>query len=453
MSQNQTVGQLKGSLGIMDVVMITVSGVTPASSIFVIAPFAIQSAGSGSFLSFVFAGILAAALALCYAELGAAHPSAGGEYTIIQRLFGRTAGLQMYLFVLCMLLFIPAVLATGAATYLNSALGTHFDSASVALVIVVLSYAIGVLDIKTNALLTGAFLGLELLVLAIIGWLGFSQQHQATSILLHPQMPDAKGVLTGVPFGVIIAMVGTALFSYNGYGAAIYLAEDMHKTGKPLAIAILLTLVIVILMELLPMTALLLGAPSLETLAKSADPISYVITQLGSPGLARVISAGIFLSVFNAIIAIVVQNARFLFASGRDGMWTARLNKALVQLHPRFGTPWVATLLFAAPSALLTFNSNLGELTSFTVIILLLAYISMAIASLFSRHSETHHPYLMPLWPVPSLLVLAGSGYTLWTILQGSSTRDLVIVTGIIVAGLLMSFTTHRARKPATAST
>ena len=453
MSQNQTAGQLKGSLGILDVVMITVSGVTPASSIFVIAPFAIQSAGSGSFLSFVIAGVLAAALALCYAELGAAHPSAGGEYTIIQRLFGRTAGLQMYLFVLCMLLFIPAVLATGAATYLNTALGTHFDSASVALVIVVLSYAIGVLDIKTNALLTGAFLGLELLVLVIIGWLGFSQPHQTADVLLHPQMLDAKGVLSGVPFGVIIAMVGTALFSYNGYGAAIYLAEDMHKTGKPLAIAILLTLVIVVLMELLPLTALLLGAPSLEALAKSADPISYVITQLGSPGLARVISAGIFLSVFNAIIAIVVQNARFLYASGRDGMWTARLNKALIQLHPRFGTPWIATLLFAAPSALLTFNSNLGELTSFTVIIILLTYISMAIASLFSRHSETHHPYLMPVWPVPSLLVLAGGGYTLWTILHGSSTRDLLIVSGIIVAGVLMSLTTHRQRKPATAST
>jgi hypothetical protein len=35
-----------------DVVAITVSAVTPASSVFVIAPFAIQQAGSGAFLSF-----------------------------------------------------------------------------------------------------------------------------------------------------------------------------------------------------------------------------------------------------------------------------------------------------------------------------------------------------------------------------------------------------------------
>lgn len=452
MSNQSNAGQLKGSLGIMDVVMITVSGVTPASSIFVIAPFAIQSAGSGSFLSFIFAGLIAAALALCYAELGAAHPSAGGEYTIVQRLFGQAAGLQMYLFVLCMLLFIPAVLATGAATYLNSALGTNFDSATVALVVVVLSYAIGILDIKTNPLVTGAFLALEVLVLLIVVWLGFSHPHQSVDVLTHPQMLDAQGGLADVPFGIIVAMVGTALFSYNGYGAAIYLAEDMHKTGRPLAIAILLTLIIVVLMELVPLTALLLGSPSLTELAKSSDPISYVITQLGNPTLARIISAGIFLSVFNAIIAIVVQNARFLYASGRDGLWNKGLNQALIKLHPKFGTPWVATLLFAIPSALLTFNSNLGELTSFTVIILLLAYMSMAISALFSRHTSTHHPYHMPLWPIPSLVVLLGGGYTLFTILKSSSAKDLIIVAGIIAFGLLMFVFKRQVNKTADAS-
>lgn len=82
----------KGNLSVLDVVMITASGVTPASSIFVIAPLAIANAGSGAFLSFLIAACVAAAIALCYAELGAAHPSAGGEYSIIKRLFGTCAG-------------------------------------------------------------------------------------------------------------------------------------------------------------------------------------------------------------------------------------------------------------------------------------------------------------------------------------------------------------------------
>ncbi|RBL65922.1 APC family permease, partial [Pseudomonas sp. MWU13-2625] len=124
-------GALKPTLSVFDVVAITVSGVTPASSVFVIAPFAIHQAGSGVFLAFVMAGLLALMFAFCYAELGRAHNSAGGEYVYAKRVFGGMAGYATFLTVLVMLLFIPPVLATGAATYLNNALGTNFDSQTV----------------------------------------------------------------------------------------------------------------------------------------------------------------------------------------------------------------------------------------------------------------------------------------------------------------------------------
>ena len=68
-------GVLKPTLSVFDVVAITVSAVTPASSVFVIAPFAIQQAGSGVFLAFVMAGLLALMFAFCYAELGRASIS------------------------------------------------------------------------------------------------------------------------------------------------------------------------------------------------------------------------------------------------------------------------------------------------------------------------------------------------------------------------------------------
>jgi hypothetical protein len=39
-------------------IFITLSGVTPASSVFIIVPVALVAAGSGSFLAFVFAAIV-----------------------------------------------------------------------------------------------------------------------------------------------------------------------------------------------------------------------------------------------------------------------------------------------------------------------------------------------------------------------------------------------------------
>ncbi|MBE0834333.1 amino acid permease, partial [Escherichia coli] len=129
-----------------DVVAITVSAVTPASSVFVIAPFAIQQAGTGAFWAFALAGVLALMFAWCYAELGRAHSTAGGEYVYAKRVFGGLAGYATFLTVLAMLLFIPPVLATGAATYLNATLGTHFDAQTVALAIVAFSYLLGILN-------------------------------------------------------------------------------------------------------------------------------------------------------------------------------------------------------------------------------------------------------------------------------------------------------------------
>ncbi|CAI0992736.1 APC family permease [Serratia grimesii] len=441
--------KFKGNLSVLDVVMITASGVTPASSIFVIAPLAIASAGSGAFISFLIAAFIAATIALCYAELGAAHPSAGGEYSIIKRLFGTLCGLQTYLFILSAALFVPAVLATGAVPYLNTALGTQFDASTAGMITILIGGACAIFNIKANALLTGTFLVVEIAVLGLIAWLGFSNPHQSADILTAPVMLNPEGVLAPVSVPLIVAMVGVALFSYNGYGAAVYMAEDMREQGKPMATAIMLTLVIVVLVELLPFTALLIGAPSLVEMAKQADPVGYVVSQLGGPTLARVVSGAIYLSVFNAIIAIVAQFSRMMFSSGRDGFWLPQVNRALKKIHPRFGTPWIATLLFGIPSALLAFCSNLGDLTSFTVILLLLVYIIMSIAALISRRRlHFHHPYLMPLWPLPVVIALLGCLYVLWTILIASSLKDFIIIAGILCFGLVLSYMHTRQTVP-----
>src|SRR5258708_9382978 len=62
---------LSRSIGILGNVFITLSGVTPASSVFIIVPVALVAAGSGSFLSFVFAAGVGVFMAFCWAGLAA----------------------------------------------------------------------------------------------------------------------------------------------------------------------------------------------------------------------------------------------------------------------------------------------------------------------------------------------------------------------------------------------
>ncbi|NBF03092.1 amino acid permease [Pseudomonas sp. Fl5BN2] len=438
-------GVLKPTLSVFDVVAITVSGVTPASSVFVIAPFAIHQAGSGVFLAFVIAGLLALMFAFCYAELGRAHNSAGGEYVYAKRVFGGMAGYATFLTVLVMLLFIPPVLATGAATYLNNALGSNFDSQTVALVIVVCSYLLGILNIKLNAWITGTCLLLEVAALLVIVWLGFGNAAQPLSILVHPQIVE-HGVLQMAPWALVIGAVGIGLFSYNGYGPAVLLAEDMKCKGRGVHKAVLWSLVLVVIIELVPITALLIGAPSLDAMLASPDPIGYLLTSHGNETLARVVSGGIFLSVFNAIVAIVIQIGRVVFSSGRDALWTPTINRLFTRIHPRWDSPWLATLFLAVPSAILSFSSNLADLTSFSVLLIMLVYLIVALSALMSRVllRDREHPYRMPLWPLPALLAVIGAGYLLINLFLEASLRDIMVIIGLLALSVILYGTNGR---------
>lgn len=432
-------GVLKPTLSVFDVVTITVSAVTPASSVFVIAPFAIQQAGSGVFLAFVIAGLLALMFAFCYAELGRAHNSAGGEYVYAKRVFGGMAGYATFLTVLVMLLFIPPVLATGAATYLNNALGTKFDSQTVALVIVVCSYALGILNIKLNAWITGTCLLLEVAALLVIVAIGFGHPVQPASVLFQPQIVE-NGVMHLAPWALVIGAVGIGLFSYNGYGPAVLLAEDMKCGGKGVHKAVLWSLGLVVVIELVPITALLIGAPSLSAMISSPDPIGYLLSSHGNETLSRLVSAGIFLSVFNAIVAIVIQIGRVVFSSGRDALWTPTINKLFTRIHPRWDSPWLATLFLAIPSALLSFSSNLADLTSFSVLLIIMVYLMVALSALMSRVllRDREHPYRMPLWPLPALAAVLGAGYLLVTALLAASGRDIMIIIGLLALSVTL---------------
>src|SRR5579863_1463233 len=80
------------SMKIFGVLLLTLSSVTPASSVFVIIPGVIQQAGSGVVLSLLAAGMVSFCMAFVYAELASAWPIAGGEYAMAGQALGPFAG-------------------------------------------------------------------------------------------------------------------------------------------------------------------------------------------------------------------------------------------------------------------------------------------------------------------------------------------------------------------------
>ena len=86
---------LTRSLGVVGVLLLTLSVATPASSVFVIIPGMLQEAGTGAIWATVAAALVCVATAYIYAELSSTWPVAGGEYVMVAQTLGPLAGFVM----------------------------------------------------------------------------------------------------------------------------------------------------------------------------------------------------------------------------------------------------------------------------------------------------------------------------------------------------------------------
>lgn len=428
--------ELSRSISVLGNVLITLSGVTPAASVFIIAPVALVAAGSGSLWSFVFAAVVGVLMAFCWAELGASFPIAGGDYALVGHSFkGKAAPLAgpvsfvTYALYVDFIAFIPATIALGAGTYF--AVVADVDPRYVGAVIMIIGAAVAVLKIRFNAVLTGVFLAIELAALLILTVLGLSHARNWSS-LAHPAIGGAHGGLVPVAFSGILALTAVAVFSYNGYANAVNFSEETAGPRRNIARAILWSLVITVLAELVPFASTIIGAPDLATFTTSAIPLQYFIEQTANTGLYDVISVGICLAILNAVIAIILGYGRILYSSARDRAFPGPVSRWLADLHPRFRSPWIATIFIGVLGAALCLGVPLDTLVNLTGASLVADYALVAIAALVARPTGATRDgaYKMPLWPLPPLLALAALGYV-FTQQTGLLLRVTLVTMGI----------------------
>jgi amino acid transporter len=398
----------------MGALLLTISSITPAVSVFVIVPSVIAQAGTGAFWSMVLGAVLCLPTAYVYAELGSAIPIAGGEYSMVGRTMGPAAGFVVLALNAFGVLLTASAFSLGASTYLSVVI-PGLDATAVAIAIIVITTLMGVLHIRTNAWITGVFLSLELLALVVLAVLGFWHIHTPLmQLATHPVWLNG-GILRPTPLGLIGVATSAAIFAYNGYSSTIYFAEEMHEAPVSVARTILLALIIAIITELVPVTATLMGAPDIKSLLGADNPFSAFIIAAGGHVLNAAISICIATAIFNAVLATVLQNARFLYSTGRDESWHPRINRALV-LTNSVHSPWVATLAAGGASLLLCFL-GLNLILVLTGTSIVFVYAAICLAAIFGRRNGTTHKaaYKMrwyPFWPVVGLITLCYVIYT-----------------------------------------
>ncbi len=433
--------ELDRGLHVVGNVMMTISGVAPTASVFIIAPIAFLFAGTGAFWAFIIAGVIGVGMAFSYAEAGTAFPVTGGEWALVSRCLGRPLGFVSLVLMLISVIVIPSSIALGASQYLSVIWEQAADPMWQKLIAAIIMLAVGglaVLQIKTNAIIQGILLGIELIAVGAITVLGFAQVHQSGMVLLDPVIFDEAGAEMAVTFGMIMSAVVFAIFAYNGYGGAIVFSEETKGARRNIARAILWTLLITVLVELIPITAAIVGAPSLSEFMAAPSPMQYILTTLGNETVNTVISLLVFVAIFNSCLAIVVLMSRIVFGSGRDKVWPEPVSAWLAKVHPRFKSPWVAAIVMAVVGAILCATTTKTYVITFTGVVLAFTYILIAGSAIAVRLRFKDLPahYKMPLWPVWPCIALIGVIYMLVKLTQ-SQWKDLVIVVGAAVGALI----------------
>lgn len=421
--------KLKRSIGVVGGTLLTLSCVTPASTLFVVVPDLFAGLGTWTALTIAIGSLLCVGVAFCYSELGTLIPSAGGEYAMVSTLAGRLAGWLVFVLSLLVVMIVPPVIAMGTADYLAPVADIPAPVAGAG--VMLLATLAGLLDLRANAWITGVFLVLEVVAAALVAVLGFAHSERGVDALVRGTVAAEGGGTSTVTAMMVVSGLAIALFITQGFSTAVYLSEELENPRRNVARTVLATLAISTAVILVPVIAITMGAPDLGALA-SGD-LGSMVTAWSNSAVGTFVSLCVALAIVNAGIVMVIQNSRVLFASARDQAWPAPVNRALSKLG-RFGSPWVATLLVGVPGAALCFV-NLDTLYGVTGVSVTGMYLLVAVAALYSRRGAHREAaaWRMPLWPAVPVVLIVVLAY----VLTMQEVQHLLWTGGITAAATL----------------
>jgi amino acid transporter len=362
--------QLTRSLGPVGMVLLVLSLVSPAGSVLVPGADIVNQVGGGALIAFAIATPAVLASSLLGAELYSAFPNAGGLYAIAGRIFGEPVGIV----ILALLLAAPpayvAMFAIGSVPFLQAFLPS-LPTIPVALALTAIATATALLNIRTNAVITGLFLLVEIATLTLLAGAG---AHHPSRDLIHAALLPVPGHGPAGLVAIGIAAV-SANWAISGASQGVYFSEEMRHP-RQLFWVISISALLIAALEVAAVFGLLIGVQNTGAVLGQSSPFSAFIAESVSPGFAHYFGLAIAAALFNALIAMAVAYARIWFASGRDGVWPHTMSTALALVHPRLETPWVATLALGTVAALfclmpfhvlVVYSAGLGLLCDFMV--------------------------------------------------------------------------------------
>jgi len=203
----------------------------------------------------------------------------------------------------------------------------------------------------------------------------------------------------GIGFGAAIVF-----FAFIGFDVVATTAEETRNPQRDMPIGILGSLAICTVLYVV--VSLVLTGMVNYTELNSAAPMADALKAVGYDWIASLVSLGALAGLTTVILILMMGQSRVLFAMSRDRLLPGRL----AAIHPRYGTPWVISLVTGVVVALIATFVPLSTLADMVNIGTLFAFVLVSIGVLVLRrtHPELPRAFRTPAVPlVPVLAVLA----------------------------------------------
>jgi len=433
--------ELKRQIGLRTATALIVGEVI-AVGIFLTPAGMAKSLGSPGWLLIVWLlmGGMALCGALCYGELAARFPEAGGGYVYLREAFGRPiAFLYGWMALLVMDPGLTAALAVGLASYV----GYIFKLSPLGAKVVAIGSIVCIALVNMRGVRLGSSLirWLTILKLGLLGFMivwgfGLRAGNWSNFQPVWAQRPGSEALL-----GALAGAIVGAFFSFGGWWDLNKLAGEVRDPQHTLPRALIYGVTILTAVYILTSAAFIYLVPveqvtSGETFAAQAGEVLF--GRLGG----QVLSSIVIVAVTGSLAAVIMSAPRVYFAMARDGLFIP----AAAVIHSRYGTPARAITVQALLASLLVIVGTFNAIISYFVFVVVI-FIALTVVALFilRRRAPERVGYRTPGYPLTPIIFLVLIGLLLF-LLAGHNPLQAGLGVGVVGLGLPVYYLLYRKR-------
>jgi amino acid transporter len=397
-----------------------------------------------SLLVWAVCGLVALSGGLCVAELGAMMPKTGGLYVYLREAFRSRFIAFSYGWAAFWLIWPVSMAAVAAvfATYLaviveaatGVALGVAGQRTAAATCIIGLA-VVNCVGVRPSGHLTTIVTTLKVVsLLAIVALAGL--------LAADLSAPDAAGESSAAaahfqPAAFGAAMI-TALFAYEGWTYAGYVAGEIRDPQRTLPRAVIVGVLGVTTLYLAVNFAYMSVLPFDEF--RSSDRVAAdVMNVLVGPAGGLAVSTAVMISTFGALHVLLLVAPRSAYALAQDKLFF----ESLTRVHARRRTPMNAIAAQAALACAFVLSGRYDEIISLaafpTYLYVLLTL--MAVVVLRRTRPDMPRPYRAFGYPVTPLVCAAVvTGYLVTLLIEPTALVRTLLGLAIIATGIPFYF-------------